>query len=98
MAGMALSVFIRFHAKPGQGRAVAEALRTVVPPSRAEPGCVFIEAYRSIQDADLFHIHSRWVDEAAFDVHGGLAHTRQFLAAVQPLLDHQLEVARTRPL
>jgi quinol monooxygenase YgiN len=98
MAGMELSVFIRFHARPGQAQALAAALGEVVRPSRAEAGCVFIEAYRSVQDADLFHIHSRWVDEAAFDRHGGLPHTLRFLATVQPLLDHPLEVARTRPL
>jgi len=98
MARMELSVFIRFHARAGQAAALAAALGEVVSPSRAEPGCVFIEAYRSVQDGALFQIHSRWVDEAAFDLHGGLAHTRRFLATVQPLLDHPLEVARTRPL
>lgn len=98
MGGMELSVFIRFHARAGQADALAAALREVVPPSRAEPGCVFIQAYRSVQDADLFHIHSRWIDEAAFDEHSGLAHTRRFLAGAQPLLDHPLEAARTQPL
>ena len=98
MAGMELSVFIRLHARPGQAAALASALDEVVPPSRAEAGCVFIQAYRSVQDADLFHIHSRWVDEAAFDLHAGLTHTQRFLASVQALIDHPLEVARTRPL
>ena len=95
---MELSIFGRFHARPGQAEALAAALREVVPPSRAEPGCVFIQAYRSIHDADLFHIHSRWVDEAAFEFHAGLAHTLAFLARVQPLTDHPLEVSRVRPL
>ncbi|WP_372786706.1 putative quinol monooxygenase [Phenylobacterium sp.] len=95
---MALSIFGRFHARPGQAGAVAAALRDVVPPSRAEPGCVFIEAYRSTQDPDLFHIHSRWVDEAAFEVHAGLPHTAAFLARVEPLIDHPLQISRARPL
>ena len=95
---MELSIFGRFHARPGQAEALAAALREVVPPSRAEPGCLLIEAYRSIQDADLFHIHSRWVDEAAFELHAGLAHTVAFLARVQPLIDQPLEVSRARPL
>jgi quinol monooxygenase YgiN len=95
---MELTIFSRFHARPGQAEAVAAALREVVPPSHAEPGCGFIEAYRSIRDADLFHIHSRWVDEAAFELHAGLPHTIRFLARVQPLLNQPLEVSRTRPL
>jgi quinol monooxygenase YgiN len=31
--------------------------------------------FRSIRDPRLFYIHSRWVDEAAFDTHAGLPHT-----------------------
>jgi quinol monooxygenase YgiN len=95
---MELTIFGRFHAREGQAQAVAAAIREVVPQTRAEAGCLGIEAYRSAQDADLFFIHSRWVDEAAFEVHAGLAHTVTFLARIEPLIDHPLEVARTRPL
>jgi quinol monooxygenase YgiN len=95
---MELSIFARFHARVGEAGAVEAAIREVLPPSRAEPGCAFIGAYRSIQDADLFHIHSRWVDEAAFVRHAELAHTVAFLARVQPLIDHPLAVSRALPL
>ena len=95
---MELTVFARFHARPGQAAAVAAALREVVGPSRAEPGCVAIEALRSIQDADLFFIHSRWINEAAFEVHAALPHTQRFLAAVGTLVDPPPEISRTEPL
>jgi quinol monooxygenase YgiN len=95
---MELTVFARFHARPGQAAAVAAALREVVGPSRAEPGCLAIETFRSIQDADLFFIHSRWIDHAAFEVHAALPHTLLFLATVRTLVDHPLEVSRTEPL
>ncbi len=52
-------------------------------------------SFRSIRDAQLFYIHSRWVDEAAFDNHVGLPHTVQFVEEVQPLIDHALETTRT---
>lgn len=91
-------IFARFHAREGQQDAVAAALRDVVPPTRAEPGCRAIEAYRSTRDPRLFYIHSRWTDEAAFDVHAGLPHTLQFSAHVQQLIDHPLDVTRTRPI
>jgi hypothetical protein len=38
------------------------------------------------------------VDEAGFEGHGLLAHTDAFLNRVQPLIDHPLEISRTRPL
>jgi quinol monooxygenase YgiN len=93
-----LFIFARFHARAGQETAVAEALREVVAPTRAEPGCRGIEAFRSTRDSRLFYIHSRWVDEAAFDHHAGLPHTVRFIERVSRLVDHALDVHRTEPM
>ena len=95
---MELFIFARFHACERQENAVAAALRDVIGPSRAEPGCLAIEAFASTRDARLFYIHSRWTDEAAFDAHAGLPHTVQFLERVQVLIDHPLDVTRSRPI
>ena len=92
---MELYGFVRLHARAGEGGAVGEALREVVGASREEEGCLSIDAFRSIRDRQLFYIHSRWRDEAAFQKHGGLAHTVRFLEKVDALLDQPREVART---
>ena len=92
---MELFIFARFHARPGNEGAVAEVILENMPPSRAEPGCLNIHAYRSTRDPQLFYIHSRWKDEAAFDSHAGLPHTVRFLERVQPLIDHPLDVTRS---
>jgi quinol monooxygenase YgiN len=91
-----LFIFARFHARPGNERAVEETLRDVVGPSREEAGCLGIQAFRSIRKPRLFYVHSRWVDEAAFDRHAGLPHTVQFVERVQALIDHPLEVTRAK--
>ena len=91
---MNLYIFARFRAKPGNESAVEAALRDVVPPTRAEPGCIGINTFRSIRDPRLFYLHSRWVDEAAFDLHATLPHTVRFIETVQPLIDHELDVTR----
>jgi quinol monooxygenase YgiN len=90
-----LYIFARFHARPGQEAAVAEAMRDGLGPAREEPGCVSIQHFRSIRDPRLFYIHSAWKDEAAFEIHAGLPHTVRFLERVQPLIDHPLDVNRT---
>ncbi|MGH7358247.1 MAG: putative quinol monooxygenase [Candidatus Rokuibacteriota bacterium] len=92
---MELFVFARFHARPGAEAAVAEAMRDVLAPTREEPGCLSIHHFRSIRDSRLFYIHSRWKDEAAFEIHAGLPHTVRFLQRVEALIDHPLDVART---
>ena len=76
---MEIFIFARFHARAGHDAAVAKALLDVLAPTREEPGCVSIHAFRSIRDPRLFFIHSRWKDEAAFDAHGGLPHTVRFV-------------------
>jgi quinol monooxygenase YgiN len=93
---MEVFIFARFHARPGREGAVEETLRDVVGPSREEAGCLGIQAFRSTRDPRLFYIHSRWIDEAAFDHHAELPHTVRFVERVQALIDHPLEVTRAK--
>jgi quinol monooxygenase YgiN len=95
---MTLTIFARFHAAPGQAEVLAAAIREVAPQTRAETACLGIETYRSIRDPQLFHIHSRWTDEGAFEVHATLAHTVRFIATAERLVDQPLEVSRAVPL
>jgi quinol monooxygenase YgiN len=93
-----LFIFARFHAKKGLQDAVAATIQEVLTPTRQELGCLSIDAFGATQDPRLFYIHSRWKDEAAFDHHAQLPHTVRFVEQVQTLIDHPLEVTRTRPL
>ncbi len=89
-------VFVRLHAREGQEGVVEEALREVTGPSRAEPGCLSFHIFRSMRDPRLFYIHSRWVDEATFQLHAELPHTVRFLKRVDALLDQPRDVTRTQ--
>jgi len=91
---MELFIFGRFHARPGNERAVEEALGAVLGPSREEVGCLSIHAFRSTRDPRVFYIHSRWTDEDAFEHHAILPHTVRFLERVESLIDHPLDVTR----
>ena len=88
-------VFVRLHAREGEESAVEQALRDVTGPSRQEPGCPSFHTFRSMRDRRLFYIHSRWMDEAAFQAHADLPHTVRFLKRVDALLDQSRDVART---
>ena len=95
---MEIFIFARFQARPGAETEVEAALREVVPPSRAEPGCLSLHVFRSIRDQQVFYIHSRWKDEAAFNEHARLPHTTKFIERVEPLLDHRVETQRCQLL
>jgi quinol monooxygenase YgiN len=96
LAAESLYIFARFRAKVGDQDALEEALRAVVPPTRAESGCLSLNTFRSTRDPQLFYLHSKWVDEAAFDLHASLPHTVKFIETVGPLIDHQFELTRAR--
>jgi quinol monooxygenase YgiN len=98
MSSEELVIFARFHAREGQETAVAVVLREQVAEVPAEPGCLAIAVYRSIRDPRLFWIHSRWTDEAAFEIHAELPRTVRFIERIEPLIDHPLDVTRAHLL
>ena len=91
-----LFIFARFHAREGCEDRLAETVREVIIPSRQEAGCLGIHGFRSIRDPRLFYIHSRWVDEAAFDRHADLPHTVEFIKRVEQPTEDPLDVTRAQ--
>ena len=91
---MELFIFARFHARESKEGAVEALLREQIPKVRDEPGCISIHAYRTTGDPRLFWIHSRWVDEAAFNVHAELPNTMSFVERMEPLIDHPFDAKR----
>jgi quinol monooxygenase YgiN len=92
---MPLDVFIRFEPKPGKNKRLLEELTRVIPPSRAEPGCVSINLYESTRQPLAYFIHSEWVDEQAFEMHAELPHTKHFLSQLPELTSNPFHAART---
>ena len=92
---MEIYIFARFHALEGKQGEATRALEEVLGPTRNEPGCIRIHAFRSIGDGHLFYIHSTWKDEEAFENHAQLPHTVRFQKRMEILIDHAFEVTRT---
>ena len=92
---MEIYVFARVHALDGRQGEATEALGEVLGPTRNEPGCLSIHAFRSIRDERLFYIHSHWKDEEAFETHAQLPHTVRFRKRMETMIDHAFEVTRT---
>jgi quinol monooxygenase YgiN len=93
-----LYIFARFHAREGMTERIAAAMDEMLPPVRAETGCISINVFRSLRDGRLFYVHSRWLNEAAFELHATLPHTLRFIEMVKPLIDHPPDVVRAMPL
>jgi quinol monooxygenase YgiN len=95
---MELFLFARFHARPGCEDALRDAIRAVEGPTRHEPGCLDYQVFRSVRVPGEFVIHSRWRDQAAFDLHASLPHPVRFLGTAEALIDHPFSIALTERL
>ena len=71
---MAFVVAATWKAKPGEAERVTEVIRKMTPLSRAEPGNVFYQAQRSIEDPRLFYLYEQYVDESGYQSHQDSEH------------------------
>jgi quinol monooxygenase YgiN len=66
---MAYVVSAKWRAKPGKEDRLKALCEEMTEPSRAEPGNVFYQAQRSLEDPQLFYLYEQYVDEAGYVAH-----------------------------
>jgi quinol monooxygenase YgiN len=71
---MAYVVSAKWRAKEGKEERLLEVIREIAWPSRAEPGNVFYQAQRSLEDPRLFFLYEQYVDEAGYQAHQDSEH------------------------
>ena len=87
---MSFVVIAHYRARAGAEDAVAECLRRMVEPTRAEPGNRRYEVYRSPEDDAVFVLYEEYDDEDAFAAHTSSGHFARWLAqGTLPLLEHR---------
>ena len=64
---MAYVVSAHWRAKEGKAERLAELIAEMTPPSRAEPGNLFYQAQRAVDDPQLFYLYEQYADEAAYE-------------------------------
>jgi quinol monooxygenase YgiN len=92
---MELFIFARFHVQDGCEVEASAILREQARRVREETGCLGIDIFASVRDPRLFYLHSRWIDEAAFDCHAELLDTLHFVTRMERLIDHPFDVTRS---
>ena len=91
---MSVHVFVKLEPLPGKEMGVREELLRIIEPTRSEIGCLAIHVFQSLREPSVFAIHSKWVDETAFELHAQLPHTVRFLGAAEGLLTHPVQGLR----
>ena len=86
---MAYVVSAKWRAKPGKEERLKALIEEMTEPSRAEPGNVYYQAQRSIEDPQLFYLYEQYVDEAGYEAHQETEHFTRLVKgeAIPELLD-----------
>ena len=73
---MSLRVVARIQAKPDKIGEVRELLRSLVPPTRKEPGCITYELLENSNEPGDFTFVEEWASDSAFEAHAASDHIR----------------------
>lgn len=74
---MAYVVTAIWKAKEGEETAVADAIRQLIEPSRAEPGNIVYQAHRDPEDPRVFFLYEVYQDADAYQAHGASPHFQE---------------------
>jgi quinol monooxygenase YgiN len=69
---MAVRLVVTFHAAPGKGAELAQAMKARCEVSRQDAGCEQFEVFQSVSDPDKLVLLELWKDQAALDAHAKL--------------------------
>jgi quinol monooxygenase YgiN len=87
---MAYVVTAKWTAKEGEEERVLQAIRSLIEPSRAEPGCLYYQACRDPENARVFFLFELYEDEAAYKAHGESEHFQRYgFGDAIPLLENR---------
>jgi quinol monooxygenase YgiN len=75
---MGYVVTARWVAKDGEEEVVLEAIRKLIPASRAECGCRFYQPNRDTTDPRIFFFYEIYDDEEAYKAHGKSEHFERY--------------------
>jgi quinol monooxygenase YgiN len=85
---MAYVVTARWTAKEGEEERVLEAIKGMIGPSLAEPGCLFYQPNRDLENPLVFFFYESYVDEDAYKAHGESEHFQRLaFGEAIPLLE-----------
>jgi quinol monooxygenase YgiN len=72
--------------KPDRRNDIMRVTAAIVPPSRAEAGCISYEIHERLSGKDEYLFFEEWADQAALDLHFKTPHFQEFITEFTPLL------------
>ncbi|MDO6387727.1 putative quinol monooxygenase [Uliginosibacterium sp. 31-12] len=95
---MSITIFATVEAKSDVSNAVEAALRAMIEPTRAEPGCLHYALFASQEAAGTFHLLETYADDAALAAHHASAHFAALVESIGDKLAREIRIERISAL
>lgn len=79
-------------AKDGQREALFNILKTLIQPSKNEPGCVSYQLHCGLENPNQFTFIDRFKDQAAFDEHCNASYVQEAFDELIPPLVESMDI------
>ena len=84
-------VAAQYYAKEGKDDEIARILQTMIPISRAEPGCALYTVNRSLDDPRKFLLYEQYHHKSGYEAHMATAAFKEnILGKVVPMLESRV--------
>jgi quinol monooxygenase YgiN len=79
---MAYVVAAIWRAREGQEETIANVIKEMTPLSHQEPGCLYYQAQRALDDPRVFFLYEQYVDEGGYEAHQATPHFERWVKGV----------------
>ena len=92
MADKSITVTAKMKAKEGMEDQVKRELMALIPPTRAESGCMAYELHHSMKDPGLFLFYEKWKTKEELGAHAKAPHMKEFMGKAGEMLAGPAEI------
>lgn len=94
MSSKSVRVIATVVAKEGKSEDLANLLRSLINPTRAEPGCHRYELWRNRDNSNEFRFVEEWASPEALDTHFGTPHIKNALSRLPEVIVGELDLRK----
>ena len=93
-----VKLIARIEAKPGREQLIADALKALSGPSRAEAGCIQYDVCRMKEDPAKLLVLEEWASQECLDEHMATPHFKAFVEKIAEALAEAPKLEFIEPL
>lgn len=85
-------ITVSFLAKPESKSEVITLCKSMILPSREEPGCIYYSFYQDLHEDNRFFFYEEWEDQKSIDAHNSSKHFLEFQPKFRNLIIGDAEI------